>query len=657
MIVAVYGVLFRLLLGIPIGRLVSDLLPAIACSLALLAAAVPLAGLLRSAGAPVPVLALAGRPGRRRRLRQRPAQLLPGRLERHRAADRAGRCRTGPGPCASGAWRCAAWGRPETVRHRRLRAQRRPRRRPGSGRADVRRARASRPRLPRHPRRRPGRARDPAAARRSTSRPATSRSTTRTGSVAVVLNGEIYNFRELRRRLEARGHRFRTEGDTEVIVHLYEEEGVDCVALAATACSPSRSGTQPRRRLLVARDRVGKKPLFYCPARRARSASPRSCGRCCRTTRSRATSTSRRSTATSPTATSRRRSAPSAAVRKLPPAHRSMVDEGGRVALERYWQLDYARKHDGRGPRASCTRAAARRCAGAVAPPPGRRRAARRLPLRRHRLHRGRRGDGAGDRREPVRTFSIGFDSERFDELDARARWSPSASAPSTTSSRCAPTRSRSLPQIARHYGEPFADSSAIPSFYLAEMTRRHVTVALNGDGGDESFAGYTRYAANALAGAARAACRCRCAASAPASRRALPESGEEQSARNRVRRLGGSLALDGPARYVRYVSLLRRRAAGARSTATSTGGAGRHRRRRRGDRRALARGLRRRPPRRAARRRRPHLPARRPADEDRHRDDGPLAGGALALARPRDDAVRGLDAGADEAAGHARRR
>ena len=57
------------------------------------------------------------------------------------------------------------------------------------------------------------------------------------------------------------------------------------------------------------------------------------------------------------------------------------------------------------------------------------------------------------------------------------------------------------MPTIVRHYGEPFADSSAIPSFYLAELTRRHVTVALNGDGGDESFGGYTRYVANALAG------------------------------------------------------------------------------------------------------------------------------------------------------------
>ena len=82
----------------------------------------------------------------------------------------------------------------------------------------------------------------------------------------------------------------------------------------------------------------------------------------------------------------------------------------------------------------------------------------------------------------------------------ARARGSPSSSAPSTTSSSVEPDAVELLPKLVRHYGEPFADSSAIPSFYLAELTRRHVTVALNGDGGDESFAGYTRYVANALA-------------------------------------------------------------------------------------------------------------------------------------------------------------
>jgi asparagine synthase (glutamine-hydrolysing) len=107
---------------------------------------------------------------------------------------------------------------------------------------------------------------------------------------------------------------------------------------------------------------------------------------------------------------------------------------------------------------------------------------------------------------------------------------------------------------MARHYGEPFADASAIPCFYLAELTRRHVTVALNGDGGDESFAGYQRYVANAVAGRLdRIPAPLRRALAAAGGR--LPAGGEVSSVANRARRLAGSLALDPAARYARYVS------------------------------------------------------------------------------------------------------
>src|SRR6185436_8291931 len=107
---------------------------------------------------------------------------------------------------------------------------------------------------------------------------------------------------------------------------------------------------------------------------------------------------------------------------------------------------------------------------------------------------------------------------------------------------------------IVRHYGEPFADSSAIPSFYLSELTRRHVTVALNGDGGDESFAGYQRYVANAVAGRLdRIPAPLRRAVAALAAR--VPDRGVESSKANRFRRLGSSLALDPAQRYARYQS------------------------------------------------------------------------------------------------------
>jgi asparagine synthase (glutamine-hydrolysing) len=368
-------------------------------------------------------------------------------------------------------------------------------------------------------------------------------------TVAVVLNGEIYNFRELRRRLEAAGHRFRTDGDTETIVHLYEEEGVDCVR-SLDGMFAFALWDESRRRLLVARDRVGKKPLFY------------------------ALREGTLSFASELRALLRDEEIPHdvdeqaldcylaygyipaplsafQAVRKLPPAT-SLVYEGGRVALERYWQLDYGQKHavkDARqlhAPLLETLRRAVRR------------RLVADVPLGAF-LSGGIDSSAvvaamAQEMGEPVRTFSIGFDSERFDEL-AHARLISERFGTEHEELQVRPDAISIAPRIARHYGEPFADSSAIPSFYLAEMTRRHVTVALNGDGGDESFAGYTRYAANVLAGRLeRVPMPLRRLGAGLAAR--LPESAEEQGARNRVRRLGGSLALDGPARYERYVSL-----------------------------------------------------------------------------------------------------
>ena len=99
----------------------------------------------------------------------------------------------------------------------------------------------------------------------------------------------------------------------------------------------------------------------------------------------------------------------------------------------------------------------------------------------------------------PVKTFSIGFDNDAFDELP-HARRVAELFGTDHHEFVVRPDAIAIVPKLVRHYGEPFADSSAIPSFYLAELTRRQVTVALNGDGGDESFGGYTRYVANRLA-------------------------------------------------------------------------------------------------------------------------------------------------------------
>jgi asparagine synthase (glutamine-hydrolysing) len=371
-------------------------------------------------------------------------------------------------------------------------------------------------------------------------------------SVAVVLNGEIYNFRELRRRLGAAGHRFRTDGDTETIVHLYEEEGVDCVR-SLDGMFAFALWDESRKRLLLARDRVGKKPLFY--ALRAGALSFASELRALLQDGEVPRDVDEQALdcylaygyVPAPLSAFR-------AVRKLPPAT-TMVYEGGGVALERYWQLDYSRKHDVEDQRElhaplleTLRRAVRRRLVADV-------------PLGAF-LSGGIDSSAvvaamAQETSEPVRTFSIGFDSERFDEL-AHARQVAELFGTEHEELYVRPDAIEVAPRIARHHGEPFADSSAIPSFYLAEMTRRHVTVALNGDGGDESFAGYTRYAANVLASKfERLPAPLRRLGAGIASR--LPAGGEEQSARNRIRRLGGSLDLDGPRRYEGYVSLFDR--------------------------------------------------------------------------------------------------
>jgi asparagine synthase (glutamine-hydrolysing) len=311
-------------------------------------------------------------------------------------------------------------------------------------------------------------------------------------SVAVVLNGEIYNFRELRRDLERLGHSFSTKGDTEVIAHLYEEKGRDLVhelnGMFAFAVWDAA-----RRRLLLARDRVGKKPLFYAEGNGWLSFA----------SELRALMVDEQI---------RRDIDPSSIdcylaygyvpapwsiwrdVRKLRPAH-TLVWENGRTEIGRYWALDYSQKRSD-DPR-ELEEELRRRISAAV-----RRRMIADVPL-------GALLSGGVDSSivvsemaeaspEPVKTFSIGFEEEEYNELP-RARVVAERFSTDHHEFVVKPDALELVPQLVRHYGEPYADSSAIPSFYLAEATRRHVTVALNGDGGDESFAGYLRHVANSL--------------------------------------------------------------------------------------------------------------------------------------------------------------
>jgi asparagine synthase (glutamine-hydrolysing) len=367
-------------------------------------------------------------------------------------------------------------------------------------------------------------------------------------SVVVVLNGEIYNYRELRDELIARGHTLTTRGDTEVIAHLYEEHGVDCVrrlhGMFAFALWDAR-----RQQLLIARDRIGKKPLVYSlrdgvlsfasemGALLADPAIPREVDR----------------EAIDAYLALGYVPAPLTALRgvhKLPPAHTLVVREG-RAQVRRYWKLDYASKLEGE----SVEEIGERIRAGLLEAT--RKRMIADVPLGAF-LSGGIDSSAvvaamAQQSSEPVRTFSIGFDHQEFDELPHARRIAEQFG----TVHEEFQVRAQAieiLPQIVRHHGEPFADSSAIPSFYLSQLTRRHVTVALNGDGGDESFGGYTRYVANALAGRLdRAPAGARRAVGAILGR--LPEGGSISSVRSRARRLAGTLALDAPARYASYMA------------------------------------------------------------------------------------------------------
>ena len=370
------------------------------------------------------------------------------------------------------------------------------------------------------------------------------------GSVVVVLNGEIYNFRELREQLLRRGHRFATASDTEVIVHLYEETGARAVealhGMFAFALWDKRE-----RRLVVARDRVGKKPLYYSDRPAAFSFAseltalmqdpeiPRDPDRA----------------ALDAYLAYRWVPAPAsafAAVRKLPAATYMTFDETG-VRAERYWRLDFSakRRFSSAAERNEEIRTEIRRAV--------RRRMIADVPL-------GAFLSGGVDSSivvaamaehssEPVRTFSVGFASDEYNELP-QARLVAERFATEHHEHVVEPNVIEILPRIVRHYGEPFADSSAVPSFYVAEMARRRVTVALNGDGGDETFAGYGRYAANVLLARADlmpAAAR-RLIRRAVA---ALPPSGRIESPTNRLRRVMSVLDLDAPDRYAAYMTRL----------------------------------------------------------------------------------------------------
>lgn len=364
-------------------------------------------------------------------------------------------------------------------------------------------------------------------------------------TLAVVADGRIYNFAELRTDLQARGHTFATAGDIECIAHLYEEYGTRCVeylrGMFAFALWDSA-----QQRLLLARDRPGAKPLLY-------RATPDGIWFASELKALMLDETMPR--AVDPLAlhsylTYGYVPAPQsivAGVRKLPAAHTLSWHKG--IAEEhRYWRLDYEPKQEVSEPTAVETARYLIREATRI----------RLVSERRVGVFLSGGLDSAlvvaamaEESREPVRTFSIGFEESHADERFF-ARLVADRFSTRHEEIVAAPDIVELMRRLTWHYDEPFADFSAIPTFCLAEMAGRHVVVALNGDGADESFGGYGRYVAQRLAARIRVG-----EPLAKVGRRAVAvfPSGQERSSLGRAKRFL-KFSLTPPAtRYAEVIS------------------------------------------------------------------------------------------------------
>lgn len=308
------------------------------------------------------------------------------------------------------------------------------------------------------------------------------------GTVRVVFNGEIYNFRELRARLEARGHVFATASDTECIVHAYQAFGVECFAMLRGMFAIAILDLA-RRRLILARDRLGKKPLYYTTLSNGTIAfaSELKC----------LFAVPGFDPTLSPAAVSDFFTlgyVPGPAsiferVQKLPPAHYLELHIGG-GGPQRYWQLAFE-------PKFEASEAELKRQLLAELEDAVRVRLVSDVPF-------GAFLSGGIDSSvvcalmarnlgSPLKTFSIGFNEDEFSELDDARRVARHLG----TEHHELIVEANAvelLERIVWHCDEPFADASAIPTFLVADLASRHVKMVHSGDGGDELFAGYERY-------------------------------------------------------------------------------------------------------------------------------------------------------------------
>lgn len=307
------------------------------------------------------------------------------------------------------------------------------------------------------------------------------------GTIWVLLNGEIYNYPELRADLLPRGHQFATKSDTEAIVHLYEEYGEDCFArlrgMFAIALWDSKN-----RKLILARDRVGKKPLFYSAnGKRILFGSELKA-----LLAADSLSGGIDEQALSDYFSFGYIPAPKTiyrAVRKVLPGHYLVATAGG-VRETKYWDLSFrnVEQHSEeewserlRHSLCEATRVRLMSDVPLGAFLSGGIDSSSVVAMMSHLMKRA------------VTTCSIGFNEAKYNEAEYAEQVSKLFSTDHHVET-VTPNATEIVDKLAWHYDEPFADSSAIPTYYVSKIARGHVTVALGGDGGDESFAGYRRY-------------------------------------------------------------------------------------------------------------------------------------------------------------------
>jgi asparagine synthase (glutamine-hydrolysing) len=311
------------------------------------------------------------------------------------------------------------------------------------------------------------------------------------GSVWITFNGEIYNFLALKEDLLGKGHQFHSHTDTETILHLWEEYGPACVeklrGMFAIALWDENKQT-----LFLARDRVGKKPLFYAdlPDRFIFGSEIKAI------LQDEHFEVTPDLEAIHYYLTYQSVPAPYSAfkgVKKLPPAHTLLV-KNGKVTVQRYWDLSYRQKRQviGAAGERELQEEIIERLREAI-----RIRLMSDVPL-------GAFLSGgvdssivvalmAGLMDQPIKTFSIGFAEQEYNELPY-ARMVAERYHTDHHEFIVKPDAQAIFPELVWHYNEPFADSSAIPTYYVSKLAREYVTVILTGDGGDENFAGYPRY-------------------------------------------------------------------------------------------------------------------------------------------------------------------